>query len=66
MGTPADVIARINKGLNVALNDAEIGALLAAQGAEPSPGTPQELARFIQEDTARWAKLVKERNLKLD
>lgn len=66
VGTPADVIARINKGLNVALNDAEIGALLAAQGAEPSPGTPQELARFIQEDTARWAKLVKERNLKLD
>ncbi|HBY37176.1 MAG TPA: tripartite tricarboxylate transporter substrate binding protein, partial [Delftia acidovorans] len=39
---------------------------LEAQGAEPAPTTPQELARFMQEDTARWAKLVKERNLKLD
>ena len=46
--------------------DAEVTASLVAQGAEPAPTTPQELGRFIQEDTARWAKLVKDRNLKLD
>lgn len=56
----------ISKVLGAALNDAEVTALLVAQGAEPAPTTPQELARFMQEDTARWAKLVKDRNLKLD
>ena len=65
-GTPPEVVARISKALNMALGDAQVSNLLVAQGAEPSPTTPQELARFIQEDTARWAKLVKERNLKLD
>ncbi len=65
-GTPPEVVTRISKALNAALADADVSGLLVAQGAEPAPTTPQELARFIQEDTARWAKLVKERNLKLD
>lgn len=65
-GTPPDVVHRISKALAGALGDAEVASVLVAQGAEPAPTTPQELARFIQEDTARWAKLVKERNLKLD
>lgn len=65
-GTPPEVVTRISKALNTALGDTQVSNLLVAQGAEPSPTTPQELARFIQEDTARWAKLVKERNLKLD
>ena len=39
---------------------------LIAQGAEPAPTTPEELGRFMREDTARWARLVKERNLQLD
>lgn len=65
-GTPPDVVNKLSKALNASLGDAEVANLLVAQGAEPAPTTPQELARFIQEDTARWAKLVKERNLKLD
>ena len=65
-GTPSDRVQHISKVLKEALNDAEVSTVLASQGAEPAPTTPQELARFIHEDTARWAKLVKERNLKLD
>jgi tripartite-type tricarboxylate transporter receptor subunit TctC len=65
-GTPSERVQHISNVLKDALNDAEIVSALAAQGAEAAPTTPQELARFIQEDTARWAKLVKERNLKLD
>lgn len=65
-GTPSDLVHKISKVLKSALVDAEVASLLVAQGAEPAPTTPQELARFMQDDTARWAKLVKERNLKLD
>lgn len=65
-GTPAAVVSRAGVALRRALEDAEVAKALIAQGAEPAPTTPEELARFIQEDTARWARLVKERNLKLD
>ena len=65
-GTPAEAVQKISKVLRASLADPEVTASLVAQGAEPAPTTPQELGRFIQEDTARWAKLVKDRNLKLD
>ncbi|MCJ0763986.1 Bug family tripartite tricarboxylate transporter substrate binding protein [Variovorax terrae] len=64
--TPPEVIARASAMLQRALGDPEVASQLIAQGAEPAPTTSQELARFIQDDTARWAKLVKDRNLKLD
>lgn len=39
---------------------------LLDQGAEPAPTTSQELATYIQQDTAKWAKLIKDRNLQLE
>ena len=39
---------------------------LIEQGNEPRPSSARELAQYIKEDTARWAKLIKERNLKID
>jgi tripartite-type tricarboxylate transporter receptor subunit TctC len=65
-GTPPEAVQKISKVLRTSLADPEVANALIAQGAEPAPTTPQELGRFIQEDTARWAKLVKDRNLKLD
>lgn len=64
--TPSEVVSSASAMLRRALADPEVASLLIAQGAEPAPTTPQELARFIQDDRARWAKLVKERNLQLD
>ncbi len=65
-GTPQEVVQKISKTLRKVLAEPEVANSLVAQGAEPAPTTPQELARFMQEDTARWAQLVKDRNLKLD
>ncbi len=64
--TPAEIVENASATLRRALTDPEVAQQLIAQGAEPAPTTSQELARFIQDDTARWARLVKERNLKLD
>lgn len=64
--TPPDVVARISTALMKALNDPEVARQLVEQGAEPAPTTPQELARYIKEDTARWEKVIKDRNLKID
>jgi len=39
---------------------------LAAQGAEPMPGTPQAFASFMREEMAKWAPVVKQAGVKLD
>lgn len=64
--TPPAVVNTVNQALQVALKDTEVVRQLTEQGAEPSPSTPQELADYIQRDTARWAKVIRERKLKID
>ena len=65
-GTPDALVQKISSDLQRALKERDVIDLLVAQGTEPAPTTTQELARYIQEDTARWARIVKERNLKVD
>jgi len=64
--TPADAVARASSELQRALADPEVVAQLQDQGAEPAPSTAQELARYMSEDSARWARIVKDRQLKID
>lgn len=64
--TPPAVVNTVNQALQAALKDPEVVRQLTEQGAEPSPSTPQELADYIQRDMARWAKVIKERRLKID
>ena len=64
--TPADVVNRINADLQRALKDGAVARQLIAQGSEPAGNTPQEFARYISEDTAKWARIVKERKLKVE
>ena len=58
--TPPAAIARLNAALGVALADAEVRARLAAQGARPTGGTPEEYARYLAEEVARWGRVVRE------
>lgn len=64
--TPPEVVAKVSASLIRALADPDVASQLLVQGAEPAPTTPQELARYIKDDTARWARIIKERNLKID
>ena len=64
--TPPALVTRISADVQRALKEADVVQQLTAQGTEPAPGTPAELAQYIREDTARWAKIVKERNIKLE
>jgi tripartite-type tricarboxylate transporter receptor subunit TctC len=64
--TPAAVVARLNRELNKALESADIREKLAAQGAEPAPGTPEDLARLMREDTLKWGKVIKDAGVKVE
>lgn len=64
--TPANIIAKTSTDLQRALADPDVVRKLIEQGAEPRPSSAQELAQYIKDDTARWTKVIKERNLKID
>lgn len=63
--TPQPVIAKLNAELNRALELPDVKASLAADGAEPAGGTPQELAKSIRDGSQKWGKLIKELGVKL-
>lgn len=63
--TPAAVIKRLNEGLNHALQLPDVKASLAADGAEPAGGTPQELAQSIRSGSAKWSKLIRDLGVSL-
>ncbi len=65
-GTPAPVIARLNKEFNDALNLPDVRERLAGAGLDVLGGTPQVLADFMKADNERYGKLAKELNIKAD
>ena len=65
-GTPASVISRLNAELHKALASADLKDRLVTAGIEPLSSTPQEFASFIQTETVRYAKVIKEAGIKAE
>jgi tripartite-type tricarboxylate transporter receptor subunit TctC len=65
-GTPAPVIARLNKAVNDALAMPDIVHALAAQGAEPTGGTPEQLDKFIREEIQSAASVIQQAHIKVN
>ena len=59
-GTPADVIAKLNKAANAAANSKEVQDKFAGIGFVVEPGTPEDLAKRGVAETAKWAKAIKD------
>ncbi|MDQ8032195.1 MAG: tripartite tricarboxylate transporter substrate binding protein [Bordetella sp.] len=64
-GTPPEVIARLNDAMRQALADPKVKSTLDSIGAEPIGGSPDALRDHLAKETAQWAALVKERNIKI-
>jgi tripartite-type tricarboxylate transporter receptor subunit TctC len=58
-GTPAEIIARINREVNQALRSPDVVERFAAQGTEPLGGTPEQAAAFVRQELDRWGPVVK-------
>jgi tripartite-type tricarboxylate transporter receptor subunit TctC len=63
-GTPAAVVARISADANRVMAEPEVRQKMLALGAEPAGNTPEEFARFIRDDQAKWSRLMAERGIK--
>jgi tripartite-type tricarboxylate transporter receptor subunit TctC len=57
-GTPADVIDKLNKAVNEALNDPKMVARLADLGGAPMGGTPADFGKVMADEVAKWKKVV--------
>ncbi|HEY0887515.1 MAG TPA: tripartite tricarboxylate transporter substrate binding protein [Ramlibacter sp.] len=63
---PKEVVAKLNADINKVLKDPELRKKLGDQGADVAGSTPEQFATLIRDDMARWGKIVKESNAKID
>ncbi len=64
--TPKPVIEKLNRALNSVLADPGVREKLLAQGAESVGGKPEALAKTVAAELPKWAKLVKDANIKAE
>ena len=65
-GTPKDIVAKLNAGINTALTDPGVKEKLAGVGITVHGGTPEELGQFVQAELAKWAKVTKDANIVIE
>jgi tripartite-type tricarboxylate transporter receptor subunit TctC len=63
-GTPADVIATLNRVINDSLQSPSVKANLAKFNVEPILGTPQQFAAFIVGEADRWGGVIRKNGIK--
>ncbi len=59
IGTPNDIITKLNKEINAAFADVKMQARLSDLDGTLMPGSPDQFAKLIADETAKWAKVVK-------
>jgi tripartite-type tricarboxylate transporter receptor subunit TctC len=64
--TPREIVARLSAEVTRILHSAELREKLAAQGAEPANGTPEEFAAYLRVEAVRWAPVVRASGAKAD
>lgn len=65
-GTPKDVIALLNREIGAVLQMADLRAKLAGQGIEVSGSTPEALKEELLDEIAKWAKVIRDGNIKTE
>ena len=65
-GTARDIVSRLNAIVVNALASSDVRERLAGQGAEPIGNSPEQFTAQMQRDLVKWAKVVKDANIKLD
>jgi tripartite-type tricarboxylate transporter receptor subunit TctC len=64
MGTPAEVIDKLNNEINAGLADPKLIARLADLGGTVLPGSPADFGKLIADETEKWGKVIRAANIK--
>jgi tripartite-type tricarboxylate transporter receptor subunit TctC len=60
------LVTQLNASVAKALASPDVHQRLMSQGAEPAPNSPEELTRYMREESGRWAKVIKAAKITLD
>lgn len=63
-GTPQPIIQRLNTELVAILKDPAVNEQLTKQMFDLMPSTPEEFAGFIRSESRKWAKVIKDNNIR--
>lgn len=64
--TPRDIVTRLNTETVKVLRMSDIRERLMANGAEPVGSTPDEFGAFMKSESAKWARVIKEANIRAE
>ena len=64
--TPREIIQQLNADIVKIINAPDVKELLLKQGAESYATSPEEFAKVVQRDVAKWAIVVKSSGAKAD
>jgi tripartite-type tricarboxylate transporter receptor subunit TctC len=64
--TPKDIVARLHSEILKVLRLADVRDSLVAQGTEPVGSTPEDFGAFMKTEAAKWARVIKEANIRAD
>jgi tripartite-type tricarboxylate transporter receptor subunit TctC len=64
--TPAPIIKELNANINFILKMPEVRSKLMGEGGEILGGTPEQFSALLTKDTARWARVIQDANVKID
>ena len=63
---PRPIVQRLVAETHKALNDPDVKQRMASAGMDAAPSTPEEMAEIVRRDQAKWAKVIKAANIKLE
>jgi tripartite-type tricarboxylate transporter receptor subunit TctC len=63
---PPEIIDKLNTEINGALADPRMKSRLAELGGTPFSSSPAAFAKFVADETAKWAKVIKAANIKIE
>ena len=64
--TPVDSVARLSAAIKRTLDTDAVKQRLLNSGTLPASSTPQELAALLKKDSAKWARVIREKNIQPD
>jgi tripartite-type tricarboxylate transporter receptor subunit TctC len=64
--TPTEIIGKLRDAYLKAVNDEDVKQKLIGTGIDPLQSTPQEMAAYMRSESAKWEKVIKAANLKLE
>jgi tripartite-type tricarboxylate transporter receptor subunit TctC len=65
-GTPRGIVDKLNGALTKILAEPDVKAKFDLQSAEIAASTPEQFGDFIKSESAKWGKVIREKNIRID